>query len=382
MQAIQPPKFLKNRILTHLIFWLVYISFFGLLWGSYDGKFKEEFIVQLLILPVKLLLVYSTLYIFLPNLLIKKQIFSFLFFLILNMALAAFLMRLIAYYIVYPNYYPDALSCNECGFWMITKFVHYAVSLSAVLFLATSIKILKLWYKDQQATKSLEKEKLEAELKFLKGQIHPHFLFNTLNNLYALTLKKSDNAPEVVLKLSELMNYMLYDANASQVPLEKEIQYIKNYIALEKIRYGKRVEINFDIRGEVTGKNIAPMLILPFVENTFKHGVSQEMESVWISIDLQVSEDEMVLKVENSKSPESTLLSQKDYAKGIGLTNVKRRLELLYKNHYELKIFDEQDTYLIVLKLNLSKINNNLVLVNQNQIQKTKVHEVEMSYSR
>ncbi|EAY27779.1 sensor histidine kinase [Microscilla marina] len=365
------PKYKSNhqRLLLHVLFWVSYVLFFTILWGSYDDHYYRELKVQILLLPGRMLIVYFNLYFLLPRFLLKKRYLSYVLWLIPTSMLIGMLSRSLIFYFYYPIYNPGFIKttylttevivqymipAHISNLWSVFKVIKYAVGFNTVLLLTTGVKILKFWYKDKQAAKLLEKEKLEAELKFLKGQIHPHFLFNTLNNLYALTLKKDEHAPEIVLKLSDLMNYMLYDTNTQYIDIEKEINYIKNYIALEKIRYGNRVDISFNIAGQVAGNKIAPMLILPFVENSFKHGVSGEIDHAWITIDLLLQGNQMTLKVENSKSTEYIKRSQREYASGIGLVNVKRRLDLLYTDQYELKVFDEEpSTYLVVLKLTL-----------------------------
>lgn len=338
-----------KRILIHILFWICFVCFFGILWGSYEGKFVQEFSIIFTELPVRIIIVYLNLYFFIPRFLFPKKYLPYFSYLILSMILAGVAQRVIAYHLIYPVYFPDALKTGYLDWYKIIK---YAVGLNTVLFFTTIVKILKGWYRDQQKSQELAKEKLEAELKLLKGQVHPHFLFNTLNNLYSLTLKKSDCAPEVVLKLSELMDYMLYDANANEVSLSKEVKYIKNYIALEKIRYGEKVEIQFNSRGALGNYKIAPLLLLPFIENSFKHGVSGEIDRAWISIDLQVKDNTLTYKVENSKSNSRTH-TKREYAEGIGLKNLKKRLELTYPDYFDLKILEEENTYLAILKLNL-----------------------------
>jgi sensor histidine kinase YesM len=224
-----------------------------------------------------------------------------------------------------------------------------------VVVLGTLIKFFKIWYKNQQRSQKLEQDKLQAELKFLKAQIHPHFLFNTLNNLYALTLKKSERAPEIVLKLSDLLNYMLYECNSELVPLKKEIELVENYVALEKLRYGDRLDASISVKVENPDLKITPMLILPFVENSFKHCVSGETENAWVSIDITLKKNQLTIKVDNSKSNTDNKDEQK-YREGIGLKNVKRRLELLYEGVYELKILDTEESYLVVLRLDFNDI--------------------------
>jgi LytS/YehU family sensor histidine kinase len=251
-----------------------------------------------------------------------------------------------------PIFYPEADSWG--AIWYPAKIIKNSTYIYPVVAIALVVKIFKQWYQFQISTQQLTQEKLAAELNFLKAQIHPHFLFNTLNNLYALTLKKSDHAPDMVLKLSDLLNYMLYDCNANHVLLYKEVDMLQNYIALEKIRYGDRLDIAFNIKGEVTGNMIAPMMILPFVENSFKHGASDEIDNAWISIDISVNEGHLTLKVDNSKSDIDNNTPETSYKKGIGMSNVKRRLELLYEGKYDLKVIDTDVSFLIVLKLDLT----------------------------
>ena len=195
-----------------------------------------------------------------------------------------------------------------------------------------------------------EKEKLTAELQLLKAQVHPHFLFNTLNNLYALTLRKSDGAPEMVLKLSGLLSYMLYECNATEVPLEKEIRMLENYVDLEKLRYGSRLDVSLNFTGDIRGKTITPLLLIPFVENAFKHGSSEQLEQAWISLDLAVEGNRMSFKLVNSKDANE---SPGGGAGGIGLVNVRKRLELIHANNYELKITPQEETFLVYLSLEL-----------------------------
>ncbi|MTI27274.1 sensor histidine kinase [Fulvivirga kasyanovii] len=339
------------RVLKHIIFWLVFISFFAVLWGSFNDDYLHQFKMQLLYLPEKLFATYIALYILLPKYLLKEKYFLFFFWAVVILLIAGLTHWLTAYYIERPIYYPED---DWGGLWHPLKILKSATYIYPVVVLATLIKFFKHWYRTQQDSQSLARDKLQAELKFLRAQIHPHFLFNTLNNLYALALKKSDSAPEVVLKLSDLLNYMLYECNTDTVPLTKEIELVKNYVALEKLRYGDRLDVSFSVRGDVSGKTIAPMLVLPFVENSFKHGVSGETDHSWISIDLNVKDDLLTLKVDNSKSADQTI-DEQNYREGIGLQNVNRRLELLYGGGYELKILDAEDSYLVVLKLHLNE---------------------------
>jgi LytS/YehU family sensor histidine kinase len=240
----------------------------------------------------------------------------------------------------------------ERPLWDISRAVTNAFSVYTVVFAAIIIKLLKRNYQQEQEAKDLAKEKLDAELKFLKGQIHPHFLFNTLNNLYSITMQESPRASELVMKLSTFLDYMLYEANVARVPLRKEVEQMKNLIELERLRYGDRLQVAFSTRGDISNKYIPPLLMLPFVENAFKHGVSREVELSFISIDFHVKENRLVLRVENSKGGKAP--QNEDISKGIGLKNVRRRLELIYgPKKYELQVFDEEETFMIALKIPL-----------------------------
>ena len=217
---------------------------------------------------------------------------------------------------------------------------------------STIYYIMNEWLKGQRKTSELHNKTLQSELKFLKSQINPHFLFNTLNNLYALTLKKSDLAPEIVLKLSEMMRYMLYECNERMVPLSKEVNYIKNYLELEKLRQGKKFDIKFDLEGEIEHQKIAPLMFIPFLENSFKHGLNNQISEGFVDIKLKIFDHSVEVDIENSKSPTLPSPSGKKSG-GIGLVNVRRRLDLLYPDNYNLDIKNNPNTYHVNLKLNL-----------------------------
>jgi LytS/YehU family sensor histidine kinase len=194
--------------------------------------------------------------------------------------------------------------------------------------------------------KEKEKQHLETELNFLKVQIQPHFFFNTLNNLYSLTLKKSDQAPEIVLKLSALMSYMLYESNTSKVPLSKEITYLLNYLDLEKLRFGQRLVVTFEMEGPIEEVNIPPMILILFLENSFKHGIKNNLHKIQIDILLKVEEGFLFFSVKNPVEEKTSTGNT-----GIGLKNAKRRLELLYGNNYCLDLLEKQNEFIVSLKI-------------------------------
>ncbi|MDY8135440.1 sensor histidine kinase [Aquimarina sp. 2201CG5-10] len=205
------------------------------------------------------------------------------------------------------------------------------------------------YYRHQKEVLTLKEQKKTSELEALKNQLNPHFLFNTLNNLYVLTLEKSDDAPEVIDKLSEILDYILYGCNEKFVPLTNEIKLLNNYIALEKLRYGKRLKINFEYEAG-NGTNIAPLLLLTFLENAFKHGVSQETNKAFINIKLKVSNETIYFQIENTKP---LLSSETNNQKriSIGLPNIKKQLNILYPNNYVLELNDNEQKFSANLNL-------------------------------
>lgn len=231
------------------------------------------------------------------------------------------------------------------------------VGIYFIVFLASTIKLVKQAFETQAANQQLEKKQFETELRLneaklelLKAQLHPHFLFNTLNNLYGLTLEKSDDAPKLVLRFSELLDYMLYRSNSQKVSLKNEIDYIENLSEIERLRHGDKLKLKIHTSGSIENISIAPMLLLPFVENAFKHGIQPTIKNPFINIQLETNQDQLLFRVRNSAS--ETASKARNNNKGIGLTNIKKRLELLYKDKHELHIEDLENEFRIRLVLN------------------------------
>ncbi|HKZ36674.1 MAG TPA: histidine kinase [Chryseolinea sp.] len=334
----------KNRILQHVLFWVAHIVFYALLYGSFQDTYPQTFFEELIYLPGKMLFTYFVLYFLLPKFLLIGKYWSFFLWLVVSSFVIGIVQRYVAYTIDYPIYYPEALADS---FFYFPKIVKMLAAIYPVTFFAVAIKLLKFWYANQQAQQVLTQEKLQAELRFLKTQIHPHFLFNTLNNLYALTLKRSERAPEMVLKLSELINYMLYECTGDEVPLTKEIKFIRNYGDIEKMRYGDKLDIDIRVSGDVNDRKIAPLVLLPFVENCFKHGASEELQQSWVKVTIDVQPHVTIIKVENNKATVNGIAKKE----GIGIQNVKRRLDLIYPGQHELKIINGQETFLVILAI-------------------------------
>lgn len=207
------------------------------------------------------------------------------------------------------------------------------------------------WFTGQRDRQILKEEKLKAELSALKHQINPHFLFNILNGLYGLAFKNNDEVTASgIAKLSQLMRYMLYESNDNKVPLAREIEYLENYIDLQKLRLNGTTVVNFAVNGDVIGKQVAPMLFIPFIENAFKHGISTVNPSQ-LNINMEVSDDVLDLSVENPIHDKSN--SELDLVGGIGLNNVRKRLDLLYRDNYELEIHESQEQHRVHLRIRL-----------------------------
>ena len=212
--------------------------------------------------------------------------------------------------------------------------------------IGTGFEVLMAWEQQRHQKETIEKEKISAELSFLKSQINPHFLFNTLNNIYALAESKSEETTKAILLLSDLMRYMLYDSSVEKISLEKEIDFMENYIALQRLRLSAKKDISIDlnIQNDRPGLLIEPLLFIPFVENAFKHGITYQGHSA-IKISLLASNNVIDFKTFNHKMPEQNITGSRPKHSGIGLKNVKRRLELLYPDKYDLVIEESEKTF-------------------------------------
>lgn len=335
-------------ILLHVSFWCVYLSVLFYQVSSFQrGRDIIDWGRVLTIVSTQAffaaLLSYVNYFTFLPGLLAKankwKYVIQFIIFFTVIITLRIYLER-------------DVLnvSANREGYLFSMRFIVQTVTSN--LFIVIFVGMLRFaedWFQLEARRKEIEHEKLAAELNFLKAQINPHFLFNTLNNLYYLAYTKSDNTTEVIAKLSQMMRYMIYDSNHPKVLLSKEIEYMKNYISLERLRLNDQIPIKFDLKGEVENKWITPLIFITFLENAFKHGVNNANPKAWVNVSIQITDNECIYTVENSK-PEKTDVHEKS---GIGLQNVARRLELSYPGKYQLTTEDKKDVYFVQLTLTL-----------------------------
>lgn len=334
------------KVLSHLGYWILAWFFLNLFFGYGELLNRFSMYYSLFILLITAGIAYGTIYYLIPQYLFKGKYGFFIIYLIFTIIVSLDLELITVWlFLIYVEKFQLLmLDYNTRDIYSLLAGTYF------IVFLSVGIKLTEFWFLEQQRKQVALKEKVETELKLLKSQIHPHFLFNTLNNIYALTLQKSDKAPDAIIKLSELLDYLIYHGENEQVPLQKEIELIDHYMELEKLRYGSRLQASFDKKGDTGHIMIAPVLLLPFVENAFKHGISQSRDKVWLKIHLEISDRSINFHIENSKP---SARSMEGAQGGIGLENLKRRLEILYKDRYSLEIHDEKEIYSVHLKLTL-----------------------------
>ena len=233
--------------------------------------------------------------------------------------------------------------------------MHYSfIRMGTLLLMFSAFKLVWDHQKRTKKINALEQDRVENELKFLKSQINPHVLFNHLNSIYYHAMQKSDKVPEIVLKLSDLMRYTLYEANDKFVPLEKEIEYIQNFVALEKIRHENQGNVSLKVHGSTNNLQIAPLLLIPFIENSFKHCREAEPEDVCVSIKIVIEEDRIILRVINNSSSNKERNEEDQY--GIGLQNVRKRLRLIYPDNHSLQIRNTDSLFIVHLEITLDHV--------------------------
>jgi two-component system, LytTR family, sensor kinase len=335
----------NTRWLLHIFFWFAVLVFYTFFFGYKNVNYKITFSFVTILLPVTIITTYFLNYVLMPRYLFTKRYGKFFLYLIYTMIVSFYIemVTVIGIFVLVAELNLEALHPSN------TNALILIAGMYLVVFLGAGVKLLNHYYKNQMEIQTLKKEKVEAELKFLKAQLHPHFLFNTLNNLYALTLEKSDKASDVVLKLSELLDYVLYECNAELVTLEKEIKQMENYIELEKLRYGDRLDVSFSYPKSFTKVTIPPMLFMTLLENSFKHGVSRTTKNAWIRMEIRQVSAELVFEIKNGM--EKIKNTKPHVSGGIGLDNLKNRLNLIYKDQYELIINEDDDSYTAVLTL-------------------------------
>ncbi len=338
-------QFLKNRI-----FWLnvsFWILFFSYKFYDYTNFMSAERAFVQIGLPMffHILLSYTHYFFILPNLLRDKKLLPYLAKLLPTLAIIMSL-SIMAENEILSRY-------STSGYYQSVGFVRLVSTLwdhLSFMIFTGMIKFAVDWFELENRKKELENQKLNAELKFLKAQINPHFLFNTLHNLNYLTQAKKDEATEVVIKLSNIMRYMLRESDKKLVPIAREIAYVKDYLDLEKIRLNNEFRIDVDTSNLDDSIDIAPLILMPFIENAFKHGISDKYPDSWLDFKMNSSKDAVEMRIENSISEPNNERLQS----GFGLVNVKKRLELSYPDQHELSISNTGEVFSVHLVLKRS----------------------------
>ncbi len=338
----------RNRmLLMHLSFWCVYLSFFLYQISSYqrgpEVDWHKVFIVVSNQLVFILIISYFNYFVLLPRFLRNRNVWLYL----IEFSIPFVIVMLFRIHV--ERYLIDGYSGKNEYLYNPRFVVQLVMSYFFIVVFVSLLKFVVEWLELEARKKEIENEKLTAELNFLKAQIHPHFLFNTLNNLYYLAYTKSENTTEVIAKLSQMMRYMIYDSNHTKVLLTKEIEYIESYIGLERLRLNNQIPIDFSVEGNISTILITPFILITFLENAFKHGVTNNNPNAWVKISLRVNGNECLYTVSNSKIPSAQ--SDNGGKSGIGLQNVHRRLALSYPNQYEMNVDDQMETYTVQLKL-------------------------------
>lgn len=335
---------MKRRIWLHIGFWSAYLLLYTYLSGRYDMRFGAAFISELAQLPAKIGATYLILH-WLE--LAQSHIWRLLWRSALVLIAATFMNRFIMFFILYPAFYKQYYTMQ---FWDVDRLLFTLIDIGTVVAVATALKLGRFRMESREREQHLIQEKLQSELQFLRAQTNPHFLFNTLNNIYALARRESPKAAEVLLRLSKLLRFMLYECSHPTIPLADEARIIQDLIELEKLRYGDRLRINYTENIDNQGQAIAPLLLLPFVENAFKHGAGENRFLTEIDIRLYVKNNELTFEVINDKEPDTGVNEA-----GLGLNNVKRQLELLYPNIHQLTIENQGNKFIATLHLTLNK---------------------------
>jgi len=351
-------------LIANIVFWVVmYIAWFSIYWedqpvndpafvGELKGG-KTYYFLRALCLSFSgvtsvLVVIYTNWFWLVKRYLAKQQYLDYFWRLVI-------LLLVIAFFMSFHPALDDAwliLKSREEVLWRIPRILTVMYVFFMVTLLTTPLYLSYNWFQQNAQLAELKNEKLETELSFLKSQINPHFFFNTLNNLYALTLENSKAAPAVILKLSDLMRYTIYDGRSAAVPISQEVAFIDNYLELQKIRLHKKAVINFQKEISNPDLEIPPLLFVIFLENAFKHGVETLRDNA--IVDLQLIESEGVIKFYCLNNYDH---EERNTSKGLGLENVKRRLKLLFKDRYKLEIVDQENTYRVYLTID-NKLNS------------------------
>ena len=336
-------------ISSQILFWLGYFTFNTIRWGNFYEDYAYSIKSNIIEFPFHITLSYIFIFYLLPKLFNGKGIeFFTLLFIILGLTLV--LKFQITYYFTSGDVLPEYAGITSKI--DLTYAINVILGEIYVITFVTAIKLAIDWIKQREYLARTNEILLESELKYLRSQVQPHFFFNTLNNLYSLTIDKSDKAPNLILKLSDLMKYFLYETGKEFQTLKNEVSHIKDYIDIEKLRYDENLDVSFKISGKTKKIIVKPLMLIPLVENAFKHGARNSTKNGYIKIDLKATKKLLDFRVENSFEKQTKKI--KGQIGGIGLTNLKKRLTLNYgADFYSLDVIEEKNKYIAHLKVKL-----------------------------
>ncbi|RIJ41442.1 sensor histidine kinase [Pontibacter oryzae] len=329
----------RYTIALHVAAWLLFGAWvFYFLYGNSTLSFGK--VLDVLVgLLINILIFYFNWYVLIPKYLARNRILLYIAAVLTTLLSIAAIRAPLDFY-VFREYNREMSTL-----YTYERMMQYIMGGLVLVFISSALKVTGNYIRNERRNKELETQKLTAELAFLKSQVNPHFLFNTLNNIYSLAYKQHPETPDAIMKLSLLMRYMLYESNDTLVSLEKEVDHIRNFIDLQKLRLREQTSIKLNIQGELEGKQIAPMLLMTLVENAFKHGLVSRNE-IGIILNLVVQDDFLLFSTINNTSQH-----KKRQFGGIGLENLKRRLNLLYNKRHELTFEEKEGTFYATLKL-------------------------------
>jgi two-component system LytT family sensor kinase len=328
----------------HVLFWIVYIisEYYANLMHMYPGKEIQFLQVSLLTLPALLIPTYFITLFVVPRYLHTAKWPLFIAW-VLAIGFIVFIVRVqwaeLVNYIQYREHFDIPVS----------KILKNIIRDYSVIALAVCISIIGDYAKKQKLNEQLMKANVDAEIRLLKGQLHPHFLFNSLNNIYSLALTKSEQTADSILKLTELLDYLVYQANKQKVELSKEVDLLHHYIDLEKLRHGDKLDVTTDMLITNEHIRVTPLILLPFAENSFKHGGAGQQGIFKIALFLRADKQRLVFEMSNTKNRNQAAAIQG----GIGLENIRQRLGFLYPGRHTLEIMDSPDSFIVKLEIKL-----------------------------
>lgn len=344
-RMISPHTYKRWVWFVHILFWCLYESLAITIFTGVMGRVDQAIIVSIPGLLSMLTLVYVNLKVLVPAFFISKRYWQY------GLCLFLLLVGTSSVRLVGTTFIINWLGWEELEIFIGTNlYVGTFFGSIFVLMLSIPLYLVENWLKRTELEKELTTQQLEAELRFLKAQVNPHFLFNALNNIYSLSFTQSDKAPEMILKLSEMMSYMLYECKGETVQLSLEVNYLRNYLALQQLKKDGEQQIEFEIEGAVEGVHIPPMLLIPFFENAFKHGNVDDPKAGWLRSRLEVKERNMRFEIRNTIG----LHRRKAPVGGVGLRNVQERLRLIYPNRHTLTIDAQATEFVVELHIDLS----------------------------